>query len=96
VLFLAGATPPAGHIERHRDQIADRESLDVAAHVQYLAGDFMAEHQARLGGSPALYHMLIRTADIGRDNAQDDAMPDHPADRVLHFWKRNTLYFDFS
>lgn len=96
VLLLAGTAAPASHVERYRDQVAELQVLDVAALLHHLAGDFVTQDQADLGGGTATHHVLVRAADIGGYHAQDDAVLNLPAARVLHFWIVDFLYFDLA
>ncbi len=96
MLLLAGTAAPASHVERHRDQVADFQVLDVAALLDHFTGDLVSQDQAGLGGGTAAHHVLVGAADVGGDHAQDDAMLDLPAARVLHFGIVDFLYFDLA
>jgi hypothetical protein len=76
VLRLAAAAAAAGDVERHGDDIADLEHLDIDALLDDLAGDLVAENKPRHRRGAAAHHMLVRSADIGRDHLQDHAMLD--------------------
>src|SRR5450830_687453 len=96
VLLFAGAAAAARHVERHRDQVADFQVLDVAALLDHFTGDLVTEHQAGLGSGAAAHHVLVGAADVGGDHAQDDAVFNLPATRVLHFGIVDFLYFDLA
>ena len=66
--FLAVAAAAAGDVERHRHQVADLDEFDVAAGFDHLAGDLVAEDQARRRGSAAADHVLVAAADVGGDD----------------------------
>ncbi len=83
--FPAIAAAPAGDVERHGDQVAHVEELDVAALLDNLARDLVSQHQARRRGGPAANHVLIAATNIGGDDLQDDAVIDLLARRVLQF-----------
>ena len=61
--FLAVAAAPAGDIERHRDDVADADELDVSAGLDHLACDFVAEDEARGSGRASANHVLVAAAD---------------------------------
>lgn len=94
--LFAGAAAAAGDVERDRYQVADLHALDVAALLDDFTGDFVAQDQADLGSSAATDHVLVRTADVGGDHLQDDAVFDFLAARVLHFRVVDLLYFDLA
>ena len=94
--FPAVAASPARDVERHGDQVADVQELDVAALFDDLAGDLVAQHQSRRRGGPAAHHVLIAATDIGGDDLQDDAVVDLLARRVLQFRKVDGLDFHFA
>ncbi|RMS89221.1 hypothetical protein ALP58_200079 [Pseudomonas savastanoi] len=56
----------------------------------------MTQDQAGLGGGTAAHHVLVGAADVGGYHAQDDAVLDLPATRVLHFWIVDLLDFDLA
>jgi hypothetical protein len=80
---------------RDIDEVADFEVLNVFASLDNFAGDFVTENHSCRRGGPASYHMLIRTADVGRDNLENDAVLDVFPGRILHCWKINRLDLDF-
>ncbi|MCY1289822.1 hypothetical protein D9M70_389320 [compost metagenome] len=96
VLFLAGTATAAGHVEGYGNQVADLQVLHVTALLDHLAGDLVAEHQADLGGGTAAHHVLVRAADVGGDDFQDDPVLDLLAARVLHFGVVDLLDFDLA
>ncbi|MDT4879790.1 hypothetical protein FQZ97_1154970 [compost metagenome] len=96
MLFLAGTATAAGHVEGYGNQVADLQVLHVTAFLDHLAGDLVAEHQADLGGGTAAHHVLVRAADVGGDDFQDDPVLDLLAARVLHFGVVDLLDFDLA
>ncbi len=72
--FLAVLAPPAGDVEGHRAEVADLDCFHIAADFDDFAGDFVAEDEAFGGGGAAAHHVLVATADIGRDDFEDDAV----------------------
>ena len=96
VLFLAAAAAAAGDVEGHGNQIADLQTLDIAALLDHLTGDLVAQHQTDLRGSTAAHHVLVGAADIGGNDFQDDPVLDLLAARVLHFRVVDLLYFDLA
>ena len=69
--FFAVAAAPAGDVERHGNQVADLDELDVAAGLDDLAGDLMAENQSVRRGRAAAHHVLVAAADIGSNDLQE-------------------------
>jgi hypothetical protein len=69
--LLAVATASAGDVERHRDEIADLDELDVAPGLDHLAGDLVTQDQPLRGGRAPADHVLVGAADVGRDDLQD-------------------------
>ena len=94
VTLVAGPAASAGDIERHGHEIALLQHLDVGAHLDHLAGDLVPEHESFRGRGPAADHMLVGTADIGRDDLQDHAMRDGPAVRRFHLGIVDALDLD--
>ena len=92
----AGAAPPTSDVERHRDQIAQRDHLDVRPFLDHLAGDLVAEHHPCRRGCAAAHHVLIGSADIGRNDLQNHAMLDLVTSRVFEFGIGDVLNLDFS
>ena len=70
--FLAVAAAPAGDVEWHADDVANADELDIPAGLDHLARDFVAEDQARRGGGSTTDHVLIRAADVRRDDLEND------------------------
>jgi hypothetical protein len=94
VLLLAGTATAAGDIERDRHEVALLEGLDISADLDHLAGDLMAQHQARLGGGAAPHHVLVGAADVGREDLEDHAVADFFAVRIFQFGEGNGSNFD--
>ena len=74
VALLAVAAAPAGDVEGDRAEVALLDELDVAADLDHLAGDLVAEDQALGRGRAAADHVLVGAADVGRDDLQDHAV----------------------
>ncbi|SIF84777.1 Uncharacterised protein [Mycobacteroides abscessus subsp. abscessus] len=71
---LTVATPPAGNVERNRDEITLGEELDVVAHFDDLTGHLVA-HDHPLGHRKrASEDVQVAAADVGGDHFQDRAM----------------------
>ena len=96
MLFLAATAAAAGDVEGDGNQIADLQALDIAALLDHLTGDLVAQHQTDLRGSTAAHHVLVGAADIGGNDFQDDPVLDLLAARVLHFRVVDLLYFDLA
>ncbi len=94
--FAAIAAAPARDVERHGNEVADVQELDVAALLDHLARDLVSQHQSRRRGGSAAHHVLIAATDIGGDDLQDDAVIDLLAGRVLQFREVDGLDFDFA
>jgi hypothetical protein len=91
------STSPAAaacHIERDRYQVADLEILDVAAFLDYFAGDLVSEHHAGWRRRAAPNHVLVGAADIRRDDLEHDAVVDGLSCRIAEGWKVDLLNFD--
>jgi len=71
--FFFAATA-AGNIERNGDDITDFQHLNVVTLLDNLARDLMTKDQTLRSGRTAAHHVLVGTANIRRDNFQDDAM----------------------
>src|SRR5207248_3590473 len=69
--LLAVATPAAGDVERHRDEVAFLDELDVPADLSDLPGDLVAERQALWSRRPAADHVLVAAADVACGYLQD-------------------------
>src|SRR5439155_17834936 len=72
--LLAVPAAPASDVEGHRAEVALLDVLDIAPDLDHLAGDLVAEDQALWCGGPAPDHVLVRAADVGGDDLQDDAV----------------------
>ena len=83
VLLLAVATAPAGDVERHGHEVALVEELDVAALLDHLAGDLVPEDQPLGRGRAAADHVLVRAADVRRDDPEDHSVVALAADVLL-------------
>jgi len=58
--------------------MSDRQFFD------HFTGDLVTQDQTGLGSGAAAHHVLVGAADVAGDYAQDDAVLDLPAARVLH------------
>ena len=72
--FLAVAAAAAGDVERHRDQIAHVDELDIWAGLDDLAGDFVAEGQSHGSRGASPDHVLVASADVGGNYLENDAV----------------------
>jgi len=72
--FAAIAAATAGDVERNGANVADVQEFDVCALLHHFAGDFVTENQALRGSRTTAHHVLVRSADVGRDDLQDNAM----------------------
>src|ERR1700730_4349504 len=72
--LLAVAAPATGDVEGHRAEVALFDELDVAADLDHLAGDLVAQHQALRGRGATTDHVLVRAADVCRDDPKDDTV----------------------
>src|SRR5688500_16527879 len=68
--LLAVPTASAGDVERYRAEVADVYELYVVALLDDLAGDLVPERLPDRGRRPSADHVLIRAADVGRDNLE--------------------------
>ncbi len=68
---LAHPAPPAGDVEWDRAQVALLDELHPRAGLDHLAGDLVAEDEPLRCGRASSDHVLVRTADVGRDAFQD-------------------------
>ncbi|MNJ45870.1 hypothetical protein D3C77_409820 [compost metagenome] len=59
VHFLTGTAAPAGHVERHRNQIAYFQVFDVTTFFDHLACDLVAKHQSYLCCGTSTDHVLV-------------------------------------
>ena len=85
--LLAVAAAAAGDVERNGDDIAHLHELDVAAHLDHLAGDLVSQHQSFRCGRAAPDHVLVGTADVRGDRLEDDAVVHLPAHvGRVHAW----------
>ena len=96
VRLPAGAASSTGDVERHRDKIAQLDHLDIRALLDHLARDLVPEHHPCRGSCATADHVLIGSADIGRNDLQDHAMLDLAASRVLELGISDILDLDFS
>src|SRR6201999_2319140 len=94
--LTAGATSSTNDVERHGDEIAQRDHLDIRALLYHLARDLVPEHHACRGSRAAADHVLIRSADIRRNHLQDHAVLDLAAARVFELGIGDILDLDFS
>src|SRR5207244_834255 len=72
--LLAVPAAPASDVEGHRAEVALLDVLDIAPDLDHLARDLVAEDQAIWRGGPAPDHVLVRAADVGGDDLEDDAV----------------------
>ena len=70
--------------------------LDVRALLDHLARDLMSEHETGRCGRAATHHVLVRAADVGGDDLQDDAMRDVLAVGRPHLRKVDGLHFHLA
>ncbi len=96
VAMLAGAASAAGHVERNRNQVADGQHLDVGPLLDHLSSNLMAKHHAGRRRRPAAHHMLVGTADIGRDDLENNAVINFPAVWILKPGVRNILHLNLA
>ena len=92
----ARTAAPARDVEWHGDDITHIEELYIVAFLNHLAGDLMAEHEPRRRRCATPNHVLIRSADVGRDNLEDHGMVDFVTMRILKFWVGDVLNLDYS
>ena len=71
VALLAVAAAAAGDVEGHRAQVALVDVLDVRAGLDHLSGDLVTEDQPRGRRRAAPDHVLVRPADVRRDDLED-------------------------
>ena len=64
--------------------------------LDHLAGDLVAQHETGRRGRAAAHHVLVRAADVGGDDLQDDAVIDVPAVGRLHPGIVDGLHFDLA
>ncbi len=83
ILRLAAAATAAGHVERHGNDVANLQHLDVDALLDDFAGDFVTKNEARHCRGAAAHHVLVGAADIGGNNLENDAVLDPAAIRRL-------------
>src|SRR5215217_3568103 len=65
---------PAGDVERDGAEVALLYKLDVVADLDHLAGNLVPQCLPLWRRRPAPDHVLIGTADVGRDDPQDHAV----------------------
>ena len=83
--LLAVAAAAARDVERHRDDVADLDELDVRADLDDLAGDLVTEHESLGCGGAAAHHVLVGPADVRRHGPKDHPVGDLPTDiRRIH------------
>src|SRR5690606_29932736 len=63
----AVAAPPAGDVERDRDDVPDVQELDVVALLDDLPGDLVPERLPGRSSGAAPYHVLVGAADVRGD-----------------------------
>ena len=95
--FLAVGATTTGNVEGDTDDVTFLDELHVAACLDDFARDFMAKDQALLGGGTATHHVLVRAADVGADDFEDDSVLAFALlFAQLQFWEINALNFDLS
>src|SRR5690606_3837947 len=57
----------AGDVERHGNEIALLDELNIATALDHFARDLMPQHHTSRRRSAAAHHVLIAAADIGGD-----------------------------
>src|ERR687893_1923926 len=72
--LLAVPTAPTSDVEGHAAQVALVDELDVVALLDNLSGDLMPQRLTLGRRSPAPDHVLVRAADVGRDDLQDNSV----------------------
>ena len=78
--FPAVPAATAGDVERHRDEVADLDELDIATDFDDLTGDLVTEDEALRGSRTAPDHVLVGAADVRCHCLEDDAVIDLAAD----------------
>ncbi len=96
ILRLAAAAAAAGDVERHGDDVADFEHLDIDAFFNDFAGDFMTENEAWHRRGAAAHHVLVGAADIGGNHLENDTVLDAAAIRRLKLRVVDVADFDLT
>ena len=78
--LLAVPTAAARDVERHRDEVADLDELDVPTDLDDLTGDLVTEDETLGSSRAAPDHVLVGAADVRGDGLEDDTVIDLPAD----------------
>jgi hypothetical protein len=87
------STSATRNIERSGCEVANIKELDIATLFNDLAGDLMTKNRSNRRRRAATHHVLITSADIGRNQLQDDRVFEFPA-IVFHFWVVDIFDFD--
>src|SRR5271156_3909261 len=95
LLLSTGAASPASNVERNCDQVTDFQILNVITGFDDFARDLVTKDHPRWSGGTTPYHVLVRTAYVGRDHLQNDTVLNVFPRGVLHRRKVNGLNFDF-
>ena len=82
VALLAVGAPSACDVERHRAEVSLLDELDIWPGLDHLAGDLVAEDQSGGRRRTTSDHVLIRTADVRRNDPQDRSMTGLASDVV--------------
>ena len=85
VARAACTAAPTRDVEWHRDDVAHIEEFHVIALLDHLAGDLVAEHEPGRRRRATANHMLVRSADVGRDDLEDHRMVDLATMGILKF-----------
>ena len=94
ILFTAVSATSTSDIERHRHEVADVEELYVAALFDHLSGDLMSQNQSGFGGGAPSDHVLIRPANVGRNDFEDNRVVDFATVRILKLRIGDIANFD--
>src|SRR6185295_5893041 len=99
--FATVAAAAARDVEGDRAQVTDIDHLNVIALLDDFSGDLVSEYQSLRSRGPAANHVLIRPADVGRHNLQNNAVRGvFPAERIRfargHLQLRVFDRFDFD
>src|ERR1019366_3007722 len=93
--FAAVAAPPTRDVERSGHEVSHVQKLHIAALLDDLAGNLVAQDHTRGSRRPAANHMLVAPADVRAHQLQDHAMFAF-ARPQRQFGKLDRPNFDFS
>ena len=85
VTLPTGPASSAGDVERHRDEVAHVQVLDVGAALDDFSGDLVSQHHAGRCAGPTAHHVLVGAADVCREHLEDHAMRYLAACRSFEF-----------